>query len=500
MIYLDNSTDSILPYGLKGTPFETVFKALQAAASTVWPVDAAELRAAIGWGWYLDNDIDKLVLLSSGKQYIQNILISEQVPLIKSTQTQEELVDLLYRWKSYKPTFDKLEDLYIPYAARVDVRPITDEATQEILPVTDIHNAFYVVLTDIDWSRPLTLGEAALIAERATPMGSRPIAVFQFEETTNAYPQLAYGDVNFYTGTSEPAAEPIPPEPEAQPYYMVVNETTGEVVYSISETEDNPSMVFSQVGHIEMPDSEMITVYETGVSVEEFWLGANGRSSTEDVTLQAGNKQYLRSEDGQIITDAGTIELYDLAPALAYIKADGNIYEAASGDYAFENERYPGSGEDLSLYTVNTGSTRSAWAALFKKKHGFAIFGVMSSTSSDDVEISLNEQFFGVMILDESPVPSEFTAYFTSQGAAATSDFTMTFGSYVLYDASGSIILSDDNHTYTFVKAYNYAGNEVTPPSAVYAPVFNNSGMLCLGMHPGEFIAYRLTYTVSGNT
>ena len=146
--------------------------------------------------------------------------------------------------------------------------------------------------------------------------------------------------------------------------YIIVDEDTGEIVFS----QNDPGMEFAEVGTLLMPDSEMIICVELGVPVEEFWLGANGRSSTEDVTLQAGNKQYLRSEDGQIITDAGTIELYDQAPALAYIKADGNIYEAASGDYAFENERYPGSGEDLSLYTVNTGSTRSAWAALVEKK------------------------------------------------------------------------------------------------------------------------------------
>lgn len=305
MIYLDSSTDSILPYGLKGTPFETVFEALQAVASTVWPVDAAELRAAIGWGWYLDNNIEKLILLSAGKQYIQNILISEQVPLIKSTQTQEELVDLLYRWKNYKPTFDKLEDLYIPYAARVDIRPITDEATQEILPVTDIHNAFYVVLTDIDWSRPLTLSEAALIAERATPMGSHPIAVFQFEETTNVYPQLAYGDVNFYTGTLEPAAEPTPPEPETQPYYMVIDETTGEVEHYIS-------------------DGDMITVYETGVRTESFYFTTNGRNETQNTNISHSDIPVY-NEDG---TAPAADTPYDGSSVLAFMDVTGNTKQA----------------------------------------------------------------------------------------------------------------------------------------------------------------------------
>lgn len=95
---------------------------------------------------------------------------------------------------------------------------------------------------------------------------------------------------------------------------------------------------------------------------------------------------------------------------------------------------------------------------------------------------------------------TELTAYFTSQGASATGNTEMTFGAYALYDASGAYILSDNNHTYTFMKVYDYAGNEVAVPSSVYAPVFNNSGTLCLGMHPGSFTAYRLTYTASDNT
>lgn len=92
------------------------------------------------------------------------------------------------------------------------------------------------------------------------------------------------------------------------------------------------------------------------------------------------------------------------------------------------------------------------------------------------------------------------TAYFTIDGANATSDYEMTFGTYGLQDANGGYLYSDNNHTYTFVNAYNYAGDEVSLPSAVYNPVFNNSGRLCLGMHPGIFIAYRLTYTVSDKT
>lgn len=456
MIYLDSDTDSILPYGLKGTPFETVFMALQAVASTVWPVDAAELRAAIGWGWYLDNNLEELILLSAGKQYIQNTLISEQVPLIKSTQTQEELVDLLYRWKNYKPTFDKLEELYIPYAARVDIRPITDEATQEILPVTDIHNAFYVVLTDIDWSRPLTLGEATLIAERATPMGSRPIAVFQFEETTTVYPQLAYGDVNLYTGTFEPAADPIPPEPEAHPYYIIINETTGEIVYSISETEESPSMVFSQVGHIEMPDSEMITVYETCVTTQAFYFTSSGRGASSDTSLEAGTNYPLFDETG---TDAGESNYpgYLGSNALAFVKVDGNTYGASAGDAL-----------NLGLHDrlrLNNTDAREAWSVLVEKV---------------------------------SPSPAELTVYFTNQGSAGTGNTSMSSSqSYQLYDASGNALSFDLTKKYTINKYYNISGTEKSVGS--YAKCIDVMGNLYLRPNASPTI-FRAELSLSPQT
>lgn len=391
MIYLDSDTDSILPYGLKGTPFEAVFKALQAVASTVWPVDAAELRAAIGWGWYLDNNLEELILLSAGKQYIQNILISEQIPLIKSTQTQEELVDLLYRWKSYKPTFDKLEELYIPYAARVDIRPITDEATQEILPVTDIHNAFYVVLTDIDWSRPLTLSEAALIAERATPMGSHPIAVFQFEETTNVYPQLVYGDVNFYTGTFEPAAEPIPPvPPPPEPAYsfIVFDTTTGTIVHSIVDE----GLVYGDVGYVLMDDAgSMITVYETGVRTESFYFTANGRNETQNTNISHADIPVY-TEDG---TAPAADTPYDGSSVLAFMDVEGNT-KAADGESLYVDNGV------LRLDAPDTDEGEQ-WAALveyIEPLQSYALFGVMTETSSDDVEFEEGSLPFGVMTQD----------------------------------------------------------------------------------------------------
>lgn len=249
---------------------------------------------------------------------------------------------------------------------------------------------------------------------------------------------------------------PEPTPPDTHPSFIIVDEETGAIVHSVTDE----GMEFAEVGHILMPDSAMIVCVELGVPVEEFWLGANGRASTSDVTLRAGNKQYLRGEDGQITTDAATIALYDQAPALAYIKADGNTYEAASGDYAFENERYPGSGEDLSLYTVDTGSTRSAWAALFEKRE---------------------------------PAPSYLTAYFTNQGAAATNNTT---GSAImsLYSASGESLIWSSSKTYTLVDLQNISGESV-PHNA--ADMLTGSAGYLIYYANENITAFKVLYTES---
>ena len=309
MIKLDENTDSILPYGLKGTPFETVYKALQAVASTVWPSDASGLRASIGWAWYALNDPAALASAASGKQFLQDVLISEQVPLVKSTQTQEELVDLLIAWLGYKPTFGLLEALYKPYAATVDIRPITDEDTQAIYPVTPVHGAFYVIVTDIDLSRPLTLAEALTIAERATPMGSKPFVLYDFDAPTHAYAELGYGDVCIYAGSDVPAEVPVPPQPDESPKGYIVVDSSGSIQHSI----DLDDMYLHQIQH--------------SVEVVNFYFTSNGAAETENSELSSGVDVTLYNADGTVADDA----LYDGEGTLAYTQANGNMFEAADG-------------------------------------------------------------------------------------------------------------------------------------------------------------------------
>ena len=222
---------------------------------------------------------------------------------------------------------------------------------------------------------------------------------------------------------------PPPPPFDEDSTYILVNEETGAVEYY----EVGPGLVFAQVGYSLMDAGSMILCLELTDDFGQFWLSASGRASTTDTVLRDNNKQYLRGEAGAITDDPDVIALYDQAPSLAYIDVLGNIFAGltllmthpfAPGDYAFKNERYPGSGYDLSLYTVATGSVRSAWSVLVEK-------------------VSLS--------------PAEITAYFTSRGAAITEETYMRTGAVVnLYYADGSRIPYDSSKTYSVVDArYN---------------------------------------------
>lgn len=234
--------------------------------------------------------------------------------------------------------------------------------------------------------------------------------------------------------------------------YIIVDEDTGEIVFS----QNDPGMEFAEVGTLLMPDSEMILVQEASLPLATFYLNPEGRDATENHTLSLVDNPVFDA-DGNNILYADYPDLQGNKP-FCFMRVDNTFFMGGEGD------------------------------SLINFSEGKAGIGALASLGKSAWSVSF-----------EVP-PTELTAYFTSAGASATSNKEMTWGNYQLYDASGAVILSDDNHTYTFVKAYDYAGNEVAIPSAVYAPVFNNSGTLCLGMSPGSFTAYRLTYIVSDNT
>lgn len=193
MIYLDDKTDTILPYGLKGTPFETVFKALQSAAASVWAVDPSVYRAGIAWMHYAVTAPD--VLANISRDLLSAALVSEAAPLVKDTQTASDLVGLLAAWREYRPTYEKMEGLFPFYAAQAEVLPITDPESQEVLPVTpDVFLQFYIKITEVDWARPLTTAEAVQIGVNASPIGGHAYAYYGLDGQISVPVSDVYGD------------------------------------------------------------------------------------------------------------------------------------------------------------------------------------------------------------------------------------------------------------------------------------------------------------------
>lgn len=177
-VLLTRDCDTMLPYGLQTTPFETVFKALQDVAGAVWGVDPTAYRAAIAWAYYLTHNRTPLVNLRDALTILSAIAVSEAVPLVKDYMDSAQLVELLAQWHDYRPSQAALERLYTAYGMTVDVRPITDDEGQAILPHPIERGAFYVIARAIEWGRGLTPEELAIVAARATPLGGRPVVAY----------------------------------------------------------------------------------------------------------------------------------------------------------------------------------------------------------------------------------------------------------------------------------------------------------------------------------
>lgn len=305
--YLDKHAD-ILPYGLQGTPFEPVWRALQTVAASVWDVDPAVYRAGIAWGWYA---LHYPAALLAMRELVVAALISEQAPLVKDSQTTEELVEYITQWQQYRPTFGKLQALYNLFGARVVIRSITDAESQEVMPVTDTRLAFYIRIEAVDWSRPLLLSEAYEIAVRATPLGSRPQPYYAFLSTSRVYAGTVSLGSAYCISASGPAAIPVQP---------IVGES-GWMSIDGDETFAAPR------GEFDM--SDMLFEYGGG---EPLWMNVSPdtrgylRSSAyqnANRALSANTEYYLYAAGSDTTIDGDAQGVYELRGA--YTAADATV-------------------------------------------------------------------------------------------------------------------------------------------------------------------------------
>lgn len=209
---------------------------------------------------------------------------------------------------------------------------------------------------------------------------------------------------------------PPPPPLDDRTTFIVVDTTTGTIVHFIVDE----GLVYGDVGYVLMDEAgSLITVYETGVQTESFYFTTNGRNETENTSISHADIPVY-NEDG-IAPTADTP--YNGSAVLAFTDVTGNTKQA----------------DGESLYVDN---------------------GVLRLDAPDTDE---GEQWSALVeyIEPEPPAPTELTAYFTNQGAAATGDFNPSNGSYTMYDASGQTISTQSGETYALIAKFNKAGTRV---------------------------------------
>lgn len=236
-VLLTRDCDTILPYGLKMTPFDAVFRALQSVAGDVWDVDPSVYRAAIAWAYYLTHNREPLIRLRDGLAVLSAIAVSEAVPIVAGYMDAAQLVELLAQWHEYRPSQAALERLYGAYGMAVDVRPITDAEGQAILPHPVERGAFYVIARAIEWGRGLTPDELALVADRATPLGGKPVVVYALTDNRlDVAIHARTAGVSQVVWSDDPAEEYVPPAPPAQPVPIYIQ--SGNLYYQSSVKND----------------------------------------------------------------------------------------------------------------------------------------------------------------------------------------------------------------------------------------------------------------------
>lgn len=256
MILLDEHADTF-PVGLAGTPFEEVYRALRTVAAMAWSVDPIAYRAGMAWGWYA---LHAPSALFGFREVVTAALISAVAPMVKASQTDAELVEYLRQWRSYTPTFPKLQALYALFGAVVDIQPISDPESQSVLPVDDTRLAFYVRIESVDFSRPLTLSEAREIAVRATPLGSRPYPYYALETRMSCTVSPAPVGVYIRLENWETARQPAPTLPTVS--YI------GRLIYS------GGGLSAGEIGTLRDSNNNTIT-YNTDVSYAVYWYASS---------------------------------------------------------------------------------------------------------------------------------------------------------------------------------------------------------------------------------
>lgn len=474
MIVLDRNADTF-PVGLTGTPFEGVYRALRIVAATVWDVDPLVYRAGMAWGWYALHDP---AALTGFRDVVTAALISATAPMVKDTQTDAELVEYLRQWRSYTPTFPKLQAIYALFGAVVDIQPISDPESQAVLPVDDTRLAFYIRIESVDFSRPLSLAEAREIAVRATPLGSRPYPYYALETRIPCTVSPAPVGIYIRLENWETARPPVPPQQLGE--LIFVDASTGAVVYSAETLNE---MAFAPTGHFTIEDdSEVLFVEES-----PYYPIVCQYSETHygEVQANAGvtlalpyytQKLYLYevvavggnvTSGWEIVNDNGFVKVVNkTGAAVTAVVFIIRLIDAT--DASIVDVEYISTGFRASAFKWSGGGTDYYFIPFYEEETGWA----------DDLS-AIGWQEVPSVVLPTVSVIDDFGPYnwLYPQGASASVSITMQSN-----DVKNAR-LSDSNVPYDSGKSYGVVQWQNTPgvkDGAIELSIVNNSDYIAL--------------------
>lgn len=446
MIRIDENADTF-PVGLQCTPFEEVYKALRAVAVSVWDVDPAIYRAGMAWGWYALNAPDKL---AGFRAVVVAALISAFAPMLKDNQTDAELAEYLRLWRVYKPTFGALGELFSVFGASVEVLPITDAESQSVVPVDDTRLAFYLRITGIDFSRPLSLSEAVEIARRATPLGSRPFAyyaipsritvpcgpapepafVFVENNVVAELPAMGYIVLNSETGAILGAAKgheletvPIPacalasPEMECVPIPARVLESPEMVVYVPATTMPTVSVDSNPVG------SRTQTLIANDFTGPLHYMG-NGGWSGDAIPYDTNKKYSLTTYNNGTSDGLQTCGIF--IPISVSTQSGGPYYvgvkNISSTSQSFMSVYVATCSSDLATVVSVYDSSNNAYNAFKYTTNNTDYYYVLDGTQTD-----WTDDLAGIGYHTAQPEPDYLDIFFYYSAGASDAGTSVTF-------------------------------------------------------------------------
>lgn len=341
-----------------------------------------------------------------------------------------------------------------------------------------------------------------------------------------------------------PPPPPPPPPPEPVYGFIIVDEATGEVTSS----ELLEELLLSPVGTLMMSDATMLLIPESVYETTPLYFTNNGAAETNNTTLILENALYFADgtrtknsevtslatkpfafmdKENQFFMGTSSDELFEMTAVNAGLRCLGSsssigkaallalfepkteevtaYFRSEGSAYEYDTQINQGGGVNLHDASGNSlyydSSRIYTVVALYNASNELQPCGNGDSIKDNSGYLyysrgtTLSRVYAHHIVFKQTipPPPSVLTAYFTNQGAAATSDSTLP-SIATMYTAEGVGLHKETGKTYTIVDLLDYNGSSVTHDSTDF---IGSSGGYLIYYSNHTVTAYKITYTVS---